>query len=62
MDSLEGSSTNKYPLFIGTNFAFWKIRMKAYLMSLGIEVWIDVEEKNAPKETDTEKEAKKKKF
>ena len=33
--------------------------MKAYLMSLGLEVWIAVEVKYAPKDTDTEKEAKK---
>ena len=58
MASLEGCSKNKSPLFTGTDFAFWKIRMKAYLMSLGVEVWIVVEEKYAPKETDTKKEAK----
>jgi hypothetical protein len=26
------------PLFNGTYFAFWKIRMKTYLMSLGMEI------------------------
>ena len=32
--------------------------MKSYLMSLGLKVWIVVEEKYAPKDTNTEKEAK----
>ena len=58
MVSQEGSSTNKAPFFTGANYAFWKIRMKAYIMSLGIEVWAAVEFGYAPKETDPEKEAK----
>ena len=32
--------------------------MRAYIMSLGIEVWVAVEFGYAPKETDSEKEAK----
>ena len=36
-------STNKAPLFDGTNFAFWKVRMRTYLMSLGVDVWEVVE-------------------
>lgn len=59
MDIQEGCSTNKAPLFTGTNYAFWKVRMKTYLMSLGIEVWVIVmmgyEE---PKETASDKDAK----
>jgi hypothetical protein len=39
MTSHEGSSTNRVPMFDGTNFAFWKIRMRTYLMSLGDDVW-----------------------
>jgi hypothetical protein len=35
----EGNSTNKAPLFNGTNFAFWKVRMRTYIMSLGADVW-----------------------
>lgn len=31
--------TRKVPLFDGTNFSFWKVRMKFYLISLGLEVW-----------------------
>ena len=58
MASLEGWSTNKAPLFASTNYAFWKIRMRTYLTSLGVEVWIVVDEKFSPKDTDTKKEAK----
>ena len=60
MASLEGCSTNKSPLFIGTNYAFWKIRMMTYIMSLGMEFWAAVELGYTPKASDTEKEAKKK--
>ena len=58
MASKEGCSTNKAPFFIGENYAFWKIRMRKYIMSLGIEVWATVELGYAPKATDTEKETK----
>jgi hypothetical protein len=43
MSSHEGNSTNKAPLFNGTNFAFWKVRMRTYLMALGVDVWDVVE-------------------
>jgi hypothetical protein len=43
MTSHEGTSASKPPLFDGTNFAFWKIRMKTYLMALGADVWDVVE-------------------
>jgi hypothetical protein len=39
----EGNSTNKAPLFNGTNFTFWKVRMRRYLMALGADVWDIVE-------------------
>ncbi len=32
-------STNKAHMFDGTNFSFWKVRMRTYLMSLGANVW-----------------------
>jgi hypothetical protein len=35
----EENSTNKAPLFNGTNFAFWKVRMRTYIMTLGADVW-----------------------
>ena len=43
MTSHEGTSTNKPPLFDGTNFSFWKVRMRTYLMALGVDVWDVVE-------------------
>ena len=35
----EENSTNNAPLFNGTNFAFWKVRMRIYIMALGVDVW-----------------------
>ena len=58
MASQEGSSNNKAPYFTGANYALWKIRMRAYIMSLGIEVWATVEFGYAPKTIDPEREAK----
>jgi hypothetical protein len=43
MSSHEGNSTNKAPLFNGTNFALWKFRMTTYIMALGENVWDVVE-------------------
>ena len=31
------------PLFDGTNYAYWKIRMKVFLQALGEQVWQAVE-------------------
>ena len=42
MTSHDGS-TNKAPLFDGTNFYFWKVIMRTYLMSIGVDVWEVVE-------------------
>jgi hypothetical protein len=39
----EGTSITRPPLFDGTNFAFWKVRMRTYLMALGVDVWDVVE-------------------
>jgi hypothetical protein len=39
----EGTSTNKPPLFNGTNFAFLKVSMRTYIMDLGAYVWDVVE-------------------
>ena len=36
-DMERGSS--KPPLFDGTNYPYWKIRMSAYLQSIGSRVW-----------------------
>jgi hypothetical protein len=35
----EGTSTNKAPMFNGTKFSFWKVRMRTYIMNLGADVW-----------------------
>jgi hypothetical protein len=43
MTSHEGTSTNKPPLFDGTIFSFWKVRMRTYIMALGVDVWDVVE-------------------
>jgi hypothetical protein len=43
MTSCEGTSTNKAPLFNGTNFALWIVRIKTYIMDLGADVWDVVE-------------------
>jgi hypothetical protein len=43
MTTHEGTSATKPPLFDGTNFAFWKVRMRTYLMALGVDVWDVVE-------------------
>ena len=34
----------RVPIFDGEDHVFWKIRMKKYLMSIGMEVWALVEE------------------
>jgi hypothetical protein len=39
MSRHEGNSRNKAPLFNGTNFTFWKVRMRTYIMALGADVW-----------------------
>ena len=32
-------SPGKAPVFDGTDYDYWKVRMRAYLLSLGSEVW-----------------------
>ena len=39
MDQQEGLSSNKTPLFDGTNCAFWSIKMRSHLMTLGFDIW-----------------------
>jgi hypothetical protein len=39
MDKHERFSTNRYPLFDGSNYAFWSIRMRTYLMALMFDIW-----------------------
>jgi len=42
MASDECFSSNKAPLFDGTNYAFWSKRMRTNLMDLGFDVWRSV--------------------
>jgi hypothetical protein len=39
----EGTSASKPSLFDGTFFSFWNLRMRTYLMALGVDVWDVVE-------------------
>ena len=43
MDQQEGLSTNKSPPFIRENYAYWSIRMRCYLLSLGWKFWAAIE-------------------
>jgi hypothetical protein len=42
MDKQERLSLRKSPYFDGTYYAFWKIRMRVYLQSLGYDFWESV--------------------
>ncbi|GLJ14875.1 hypothetical protein SUGI_0242010 [Cryptomeria japonica] len=35
----EGASLSRAPLFDGTDYVFWKIRMETYLISVDLNVW-----------------------
>jgi len=39
MSSYEREASIRPPIFDGTNFIYWKVRVTAYLQSLGTEVW-----------------------
>ena len=39
MDQQEVLATNKPPLFTGEKYAYWSVRMKFHMMSLGWKVW-----------------------
>ena len=43
MDQQEGIATNRRSLFTGENYAYWSVRMKCHLMSLGWKVWAATE-------------------
>ena len=38
----EGQSTSRPPYFDGTNYTYWKARMKIYLQSIDYELWLNV--------------------
>ena len=33
------ASFGKIPVFAGEDYAFWKVRMRAFLQSMGAKVW-----------------------
>src|SRR5579859_5065034 len=39
---------SRVPVFDGSDYAYWKIHMRAYLKGKGSEVWVIVESKNYP--------------
>ena len=43
MGQQEGLPTNIPPLFTRENYAYWSVRMKFHLMSLGWKVWAATE-------------------
>ncbi|XP_057821105.2 uncharacterized protein LOC131033831 [Cryptomeria japonica] len=42
MNPLEVVATNRAPLFDGSSYVFWSVRIKAYIMSLGFDVWMSI--------------------
>ena len=43
MGHQEGMETNRPPLFTGEDYAYWIVRMRCHLMSLGWKVWAATE-------------------
>ena len=43
MSNYEKEASIKPPIFDGSNFIYWKVRITTYLQSLGTEVWDIVE-------------------
>eukprot|EP00253_Pinus_taeda_P010214 PITA_10214 len=61
MSNYEREASIRPPVFDGTNFNYWKVRVTAYLQSLGTEVWNIVETGYAfPSTTPTDADEKKK--
>jgi hypothetical protein len=60
MASQEGFFTNKAPLFDGTHYAFWSIKMQTYIMALGFDIWKSVvTEYTTPNNPPTDNDMKK---
>eukprot|EP00253_Pinus_taeda_P036458 PITA_36458 len=60
MSNYEREASIRPPVFDGTNFNYWKVRVTAYLQSLGIEVWDIIEigyafPSTTPKDTNEKK-------
>ena len=43
MDQKERMDTNRPPLFTGEDYAYWSVRMRFHLMSLGWKIWAATE-------------------
>ena len=43
MSNYEREASITPPIFDGTNFNYWKVRVTAYLQSLGTDVWDIIE-------------------
>ena len=43
MSNYKKEASIKPPIFYGSNFVYWKVRITAYLQSLGTKVWDIVE-------------------
>ena len=43
MDKQEGMAANRPPLFTGEDYAYWSVKMRCHLMSLGWKVWATTE-------------------
>src|SRR5579883_2879473 len=46
---------SRVPLFDGSDYAFWKIRMRAYLKAKGADVWAIVEATDFPSDNSVKK-------
>jgi len=42
MVSLDDSVTNIDPLFDGTNYSFWRVLMRPYLIFFGLNIWLSI--------------------
>ena len=43
MEAREGHATNRPPLFEGTDYSYWKMRMKYYIQSVDYQCWERIE-------------------
>ena len=51
MDRFESISSNSIPIFDGNNYLLWSNRMHTYLMAIGVDVWLSVENGYKPPKT-----------
>ena len=46
MDQQQGLATNRPPLFTKENYAYWSVRKRCHMMSLGWKVWVAIEKEH----------------